>query len=117
MSSKINMIFSKTTETQHYNSKNVKKPIHPQIIKMMSNPHNIAKPVTKEVEMMSSMIMNNKIQNYSKTTATLPLPSMVSKPKLTNAKDFEFPLQNKKSFTMNFSQLSTGKPCGSCGGR
>ena len=73
------------------------KPVHPQIMKIMANSQN--KP-------------NNSITNHHLNIMN------------SNKKDIIFPspqpqiqYTNKKSFSMNFSQLSTSKPCGSCGGR
>jgi hypothetical protein len=95
MSSKLNMLFTKNGNG--VSTKPKTKPVHPQIMKIMANSQN--KP-------------NNSITNHHLNIMN------------SNKKDIIFPspqpqiqYTNKKSFSMNFSQLSTSKPCGSCGGR
>ena len=95
MSLKLNMLFTKNGNG--VSTKPKTKPVHPQIMKIMVKSQN--KP---------------KISNEYN-------PYLIME---SNKKDFNFPAQqpqiqytNKKSFSMDFSQLTTSKPCGSCGGR
>lgn len=94
MSLKINMLFTKNGNGVSTKPKTTQ--VHPQILKIMEN-------------------SKNKPKNSYEYNPFLNIES--------NKKDFNFPAQpqiqytNKKSFDMNFSQLTTSKPCGSCGGR
>jgi hypothetical protein len=95
MSFKLNMLFTKNENG--VSTKPKTKPVHPQILKIMANSQNKPK-------------ISNEYNPFLKIES--------------NKKDFNFPAiqpqiqyTNKKSFDMNFSQLTTSKPCGSCGGR
>jgi hypothetical protein len=114
MSSKnIGMFYSVTAKPNYQQlSKPKNKPVHPYIMKMMEN---APKPiVSKDIK---SLAMMNTSKNLMKKSAAKA--QVHEKP--DNSKNFVFSSpqthQNINPFSMNFSQLSTGKPCGSCGGR
>ena len=112
-SSKIGMFYS-TTAKPHYQqlSKPKNTIIHPQIMKIMERPNNIAKPVSKELKTLA--LMNSKTMSMRKNAELEVAAATINKDYLLSD---DKPPQNTKSFYMNFSQLTTGKPCASCGGR
>ena len=98
MSLKLNMLFTKNGNGVSTKPKTTQ--VHPQILKIMENSKN--KPKNSYENNTYLIMQHSKLNN----------------------KNFNFPAEqpqiqytNKKSFSMNFSQLSTSKPCGSCGGR
>ena len=110
-SSKIGMFYSTTTKSQYQQLSKPKNTIHPQIIKIMQRPNNALKPISKELQTLA--LISSKTMTMKKNAA------LAAAAAATVNNDFimsDIP-QNKKSFSMNFSQLSTGKPCSSCGGR
>jgi hypothetical protein len=117
MSTKINMIFSNTSSRQKSNLlKHKNKKVHPQILKIMTRPNNLPKPVTKENIAISNTFSTFNAKNIQKVKDVIKNENIVTN---TNPKNFALvpSSTNKKSFSMNFAQLSTGKPCKSCGGR
>ena len=95
-SNKINMMF-----TQNGNGVS-KKPktnaVHPQILKIMSRSHNKISNSNANAINVNAINANKDINIYQIQQQQLIQSS------------------TKKSFNMNFSQLSTSKPCRSCGG-
>ena len=112
-SSKLGMFYSTTAKPQYQQlSKPKNTIIHPQIMKIMERPNNIAKPISKELKTLA--LMNSKTMSMRKNAALeVAAAATINKNYLLS----DTPQQNTKSFSMNFSQLSTGKPCASCGGR
>lgn len=112
-SSKIGMFYS-TTAKPHYQqlSKPKNTIIHPQIMKIMERPNNIVKPVSKELKTLA--LMNSKTMSMRKNAALEVAAATINKDYILSDTP---PPQNTKSFSMNFSHLTTGKPCASCGGR
>jgi hypothetical protein len=98
MSSQINMTFTKNGNG--VSTKPKTKPVHPSILKLMESSQNKA-------------LKDNSIESIN--------PHLLIQPKKKDLINLTPQIQptssNKKSFLMDFSQLSTSKPCGSCGGR
>ena len=120
----IKMLYTKTL-TKKNNEPKKTKSVHPQILKIMSRPNNIPKPVSSEdiaiANTFSSFNARYNLKSKIADTQNVQSPNVAnSQNAIINQKDFSFinaSSNKKKSFYMNFSQLSTGKPCGSCGGR
>ncbi len=96
------------------------KPVHPQILKIMSRPQNAPKPVSSQDVAMVNTISNIKSAKSIEQKQQQQLKSQNQEKDEQLQKQLFKDMNNgnkKKSFSMNFSQLSTGKPCGSCGGR
>jgi len=125
----IGIFYSVTAKSQYQPlSKPKNKPAHPYIMKIMEN---TPKPVmTKELNLLSminskSMLLKHQMNAQIKANAWLEeskskeqSPTIFSLSTSSLSSRSKAPVQNAvKSFSMNFSQLSTGKPCGSCGGR
>jgi hypothetical protein len=113
--SAINMTF--TNNGNGVSTKPKTKPVHPQIMKIMSsNSHN--KPANNTKSISTNTILNANAMN---------ILSNIQGNIQGNKKNFNIyqaqaqqqlsQTPTKKSFNMNFAQLSTSKPCGSCGGR
>ena len=119
----IKMLYTKTL-TKKNNGPKKNKPVHPQILKIMSRPNNAPKPVTSEDIAIAKTFSSFNARYHMKSKQETEQPSanvaQNARDSIINQKDFSFinaSSNKKKSFYMNFSQLSTGKPCGSCGGR
>lgn len=99
MSLKLNMLFTKNGNGVSTKPKTTQ--VHPQILKIMANSQNKPKK-SNEYNPFLNIESNKKDFNF-------PAPQPQIQPQIQYT--------NKKSFDMNFSQLITSKPCGSCGGR
>jgi predicted Zn-ribbon and HTH transcriptional regulator len=112
------MILSNTHSTQKSNNlKQKNKKVHPQIMKIMLRPNNLPKPVTQENIAITNTFSSFNAKNNKKVNDVIENAKANPNEK---AKDLILvpPSTNKKkSFSMNFAQLNTGKPCKSCGGR
>jgi len=115
--STINMTF--TNNGNGVSKKPKTNPVHPQIMKIMSsNSHN--KPTNNIKSIKTNPILNansmnilSNIQgngNIEQNKKNVNIYQAQAQQQLS-----QYPI--KKSFNMNFAQLSTSKPCGSCGGR
>ena len=119
-SNNIGIFYTVTSKSQYQQlSKPINKPVHPYIMKIMEN---TASPViTKEIQMLSminskSNMIKKQLQATKNVNGMSPAPGQGQKNKNVLFSS-PAPTQNYNVFSMNFSQLSTGKPCGSCGGR
>jgi len=114
-SSKLGMFYSTTAKPQYQQlSKPKNTIIHPRIMKIMERPNNIAKPISKELKTLA--MMNSKTMSMRKNAELEVAAAIINKDYILSD-GHDTPPQNTKSFSMNFSQLTTGKPCASCGGR
>ena len=112
----IGIFYTVTSKSQYQQlSKPINKPVHPYIMKIMEN---TASPViTKDMKMLSMINSKSnmiKKQLQAKNVNGMPGQGQKNKNVLFSS---QAPTQNYNVFSMNFSKLSTGKPCGSCGGR
>lgn len=119
----IKMLYTKTL-TKKNNDPKKNKPVHPQILKIMARPNNIPRPVSSEDIAITNTFSSFNARNHFKSKLAETQSQNVAQNAqnvIINQKEFSFinasSSKNKKSFSIDFSKLSTGKPCGSCGGR
>lgn len=124
------MIYSVTPKPYYkQHTKPSNKQVHPYIMKSIENKINNNNNNSHMFPMMNlkykNLILKNKNKNINTnktntSTNTSTINNNIHNVKTkTKSKSINFSLapQMQKTFLMNLSELSTGKPCGSCGGR
>lgn len=125
MSVKIGMYYSVTPISQFQPlSKPVNKELHPYIMKVMnSKPKQVISPEIQSMADLNSKTFALKHQQdpFVKEDMINQNPqTLISQQQLNKNVLFSVPSQQSqkpKFFSMNWAELSTGKPCGVCGGR
>jgi len=125
MSVKIGMYYSVTpTPIYQQLSKPVNKEPHPYIMKVMNS--KASQVISSEFKTFAAMnseafALKHKKDPFVKEDMINQNPqALISQQQLNKNVLFSVPQQpasTNKFFSMNWSELSTGKPCGVCGGR